>query len=479
MSKWLFFWIFTAVLYLVPLFFVPSTGLIDDGHSLYITQTLKDQNWEEFTPFLREVEHGRFRPVYSLGTASYALIGGENQKIWVVLHALWLAGLLFLWSKLLTRCGLQEKKAAAVVCLAMLWPSMAANVYRFGTAEVRQSVFLLLALFLLWKERRGGAWSAWALALWSKETTLFTLPLFVFLALARGTWRERILTVASFTTLAIVSYFLIPQQTGYTAGANFSLGTVLHTLFVHIPTAWPETQIGFILAGAGLSMIFGQYVRERKSFADLRNHVTFLGLATSLVIPNVLWHTPLERYFLPAHIFLTVVLVIIAREWKRLYIDRQQSKIWYAAVVVLLFVALPPQKLIKAPFALTARSGREIESWVRAYQDQSKVINVVKKTDETTIIVDTQNEEYAYEVGLYASDFRPNSGQKMIITPFSFPYQNFQQKDNLQKLDQECQNCVVFTDQPSQYLEQGRAVTPLGRNTNWFQVEPKSPHTEL
>lgn len=445
-----FFWLTACAIYLMPLFFIPGLGLVDDAQSILIAQDFINLDVDSVAGWFREMVAGRFRPFYSIAMAIFGIWGPHKPFFWVVTRWLLLTGTVLLGEELLVR-HVYGKKRKLIMLAAFLWPSWAANMYRFGTAEPIRLFFLLLALVSLSRGQKLLPVLAWVGALWSKETTLFFTPLILWWQWWHGSsiWKNKIAVSLGLLGVAFVTFFLIPPIAGYSQNVTTDFRQWLHIAFVHAPTAWPETYYGLALSLALWSMVFGDAIKSGQPLGKLLTMsglllASFLGFASV-----VIWRLPQERYLLDANFFLSLSLGVVATLWWGKFVHLRRKYFWYLAVAVLLLVLIPPLQWLRAFPAMTIRSGREIEGWAQSFSRYGTLSKWLATTAYERIYIDTDQEEFAYAIGLYASHFQPSLTGLTVVSRFHFPQPIYRQSFSvLDAYHFECndgESCILLT----------------------------------
>lgn len=445
-----FFWLTVSAVYLMPMFFIPGLGLVDDAQSILIAQDFLHLDVVGMAGWFREVTVGRFRPFYSIAMALFGFWGPHRPFFWAILRWLLLSGTILL-GEMLFEPYLGNKKRKLILLAAFLWPAWAANMYRFGTAEPIRLFFLLLALVSLSRGQKQLPVLAWLAALWTKETTLFFTPLILWWQWWHGSspGKKKIALSIGLLMAALVTYFLIPPVAGYSQNVTADFRQWLHIAFVHAPVAWPETYFGLALSLALWSMVLGDTIKSREPLKKLLD-ISGVFVAPFLAFFSVIiWRLPQERYLLDADFFLTLSLGVAAVQWWQRFVKRRRKYYWYLAVATLLLVLIPPRQWFRSFPAMTIRSGREIDSWAQNFSRHGVLSKWLATTSFERIYVDTDQEEFAYAIGLYASRFQPGLTGLTVISRFQFLQPIYRQSSSvLEAYHFECnarESCILLT----------------------------------
>jgi hypothetical protein len=181
---WIYSPILICVLIMIPRLVSPQFGLLDDGRSLTISQSMIQGRWDLSWDFIA----GRFRPIYWLGFAFWYFLAGG--------HAFWyfLGNLIVFMASTLLLIGLVKAlngtniQAFLTGLVFTLSTPVIENVYTLSKGENLQVLLLLSAIWLVFlavKFARGvrywilflGASLAILAACLTKENSLILLPL--------------------------------------------------------------------------------------------------------------------------------------------------------------------------------------------------------------------------------------------------------------------------------------------------------------
>lgn len=413
-----------SLLYLFQFLRYPAFNLIDDGFNLQKAAQLKNEisisNWSSN---LVEKPVGRLRPVYFLYFYVLSLISTQPAVFW------W-----FQWSVLsfllcalfvLIRKTTHHSVLTMIVCICVLaLNSLAENLFRLGTAELRQALLVVVFIGLMLRELPQpqklsniflGLVILW-LAFLTKETSIFLVPLYMLIKIIQSIFDRRIsrLTILSmFLVSASTILFLhvMPERTGYASSYTFSFRQVLDNVFV-IRAATPEIfWLGIIaLLGTVLRLFFSDY--SLKYLWDKNQELVIVCsvIVCSLVI-QLPWLYQFERYFLITHIFiLWYVALELQRTWDFLkskqlptLFDKSKFLISFGALAFLVsqFLFLPGAWRLDK---VVMRSRQAESTWFSQYHYSYQVIKAISNLPiNSTIFIAFNDYEVVYELGLFAT----------------------------------------------------------------------------
>ena len=178
------FFLAVSSIYFWPFLRNPAFNLIDDGMSLQVSKKIISGDFSNFI----EINSGRVRPLYWIYFSLIYIVSGINPLgFWIGQTIVVSATLFSLWYLLTSNVSIKSWKIHLIVLvlpIIFFIPAVSENLYRLGTAEVRQLLFIIL--FLIWMkksvERNIPNWPGFLLfllALLTKETSIFLAPLLI------------------------------------------------------------------------------------------------------------------------------------------------------------------------------------------------------------------------------------------------------------------------------------------------------------
>lgn len=203
LKAWLLFTLLSLVL-ISPQLLVKYPGLIDDGSDLLY---VRDIGWWKIITdqlsngqrlwFLRLIYRKILYEMFGLNMQGHFVVGG-----------ILLGTICFLLYLIVKRASKNKSIAMLLVTFFLMSPPSVANFYRLGTGEPLQLLLLLLALLASMDKKHGQSLCLLILCLFTKETAVFFLVVFLFYLLLK---RSRLLIVgllilAIYITLIIRIY---------------------------------------------------------------------------------------------------------------------------------------------------------------------------------------------------------------------------------------------------------------------------------
>lgn len=335
MPKWIkFSWwwlLIPACLYLGPFLFFPAFNIIDDGASLFVAQRLNAewsvQNW---APLLIETQVGRFRPLYHLSFFMAYLLFGVRPWFFWAMQAFLLGFTLVGMSRLIFLATKQRWLSFLSPLALLVFPPVAENFYRLGTAEPRQMVvFVWLLVVLAEVKEQGWTWRRIVLSLlffiillFLKETSIFFVSAFLLLALWKWVIAKKtsfidwvVLVVCGAASLVFLTF--LPQAGSYSSGFHLNphemYGRLLAARLSYSALFFPLTIAIFATGFRFVSeWFFTRTVKLTEYFYAL-----FLGSQIGVILVGGIlpWQFQLPRYYYPLYIVGILYMVTELSYW--------------------------------------------------------------------------------------------------------------------------------------------------------------------
>ncbi len=180
---WIYIPILICVLIMLPRLVSPQFGLLDDGRSITISQSIIQGKWDLSWDLIA----GRARPIYWAAFAFWYLIAGNHPFWYFVGNLLVFAATTFVLITLVKTVGGSHMQAFLTGLVFTLSTPVIENVYTLSKGENLQVLLLLIAIwlaFLAVKSSRGlRYWLLLAsasllilLACFTKESSLVMVP---------------------------------------------------------------------------------------------------------------------------------------------------------------------------------------------------------------------------------------------------------------------------------------------------------------
>ncbi len=196
-----------------PFLLSPGLSLVDDGYSLMHGQNLLSaKSFDQIKTAVVETEIGRFRPAYiAYFAVVIAFIGSDSIGLWVGQSLVFWLILVFIY-RLVWKHTHDLTISLISACFWLLAPTVWSNSLRLGTAELRQLLFLLIAIdasvqsYSLRFKDWAVACVATILAIGTKETSVLILPILGLRGLVSSKLKvksEVVVAIAIFGVLAL------------------------------------------------------------------------------------------------------------------------------------------------------------------------------------------------------------------------------------------------------------------------------------
>ena len=319
--------VLASLIYMAPMLFFPTFNYIDDGQTLLTGKTLMaTSDLSTWRDSFIEYPAGRLRPGYQLYLLlMYVLFDTQPFGYWLmqtVVIALTLIGI-FTFIKQTSKA--KDWLAAGVATLFLLLPAAIENLYRLGTAEPRQALFMIW--FLVWLSKLKLAKFNWQsfmagqllllMTLTTKETSLMVLPM-IGVYFFRAWWPKRQLGKVgwlyflSLMIQPILFFFALPSRQGYTANVDISLSKLWYGALV-TRFNWAEYYFPMVV-GLILLLLRGVKSLERgKLIAFLKTlqwPLTLLAGFVGSLFFVFSWEHQLERYHYLTFVFIILFLFV-------------------------------------------------------------------------------------------------------------------------------------------------------------------------
>jgi hypothetical protein len=329
-------------------------------------------------------------------------------------------------------------------------PAISENLYRLGTAEVRQ-IFLML-IFINWMTTKQYSFynklfgsMIFLLSILTKETSIMLLPIFIVytfpLVLTNYKKYKYLLCYTSFLTLgSTIFYFFIiamKEYSTYTSNLTISLPQIKNNILISRLTMSEIYYLLIIL----LSLTFLRFISfvlnniriknlELSTFIQrfiefwLHNNL-LLSIATAILSSLFFiysWGYQLERYYYPVYIFLFIYSFVEIIKTYELYTKIKEIKfksLFFITPIFLIFISyfVIFQKTYPNLFNYIENNSITKNRWLNGYQRSYRIIKPILENDYEVVYATTSDYEVVYELGLYNNKFSYQKNKKEIFSP--------------------------------------------------------------
>ena len=356
--------------------------LIDDAYTILISEkisaALLKLDFQGLTQILFETQTGRFRPLYWILNWIVYLVGGTSPSIHRLFHVALYSIICFVIFKAASKLTRSLNWALFCSSLFALSSLNLENWLRLGPVEPWLGLLLLLSIYFL-VFTKYLKWSLFfmLLSFLTKETAVALIPpIFILfigekLILKQKSQIKRILiSLIASITLSIFSVVIVSQiHGGYSGNYSIEITDVIQrfteylSLSVRGFSPFFELSIFIFL----MSLIKQMFHRFKSKFSRSEFYGTVFIIAyISLVGIQAPWIYVLERYMLPANIFLCLFMVVYLHKLWVYILNHTRGKVAFilkvcVALYFINFMGAGALKLLNATFVQVS-STRNIQN---------------------------------------------------------------------------------------------------------------------
>lgn len=456
---WLLLFLLSSIIYFWPFLVHPAFNLIDDGVSLRVSNELLSGNFSS----LVETGAGRLRPIYWIYFSFIYLISGTNPiGYWLAQAFVFSLTLFSIWY--LIRDGLSgvfSKVFGFILLLLFFIPAVSENLYRLGTAEVRQMLFVII--FMIWMKKfinstipKWIGFFVFFLAIFTKETSIFLLPLFAvylfpFLLKNFKKYKKFVCSLLFFSFATLVIYSLITamkEVSSYTSSFAVSWPQIKFNILIS-RLAMKEVYYLLILLFSLSFLRFIFYLINMNVFKSKKENYIFLVLIkfwqdNSILIATLIglfaslffvfsWQHQLGRYYYPVYLFLFIYFFIEVDKSIKLFLESKSLLRIIIIFLPLLTIALSYLVVfqrVRPDFNEYLVLNKAVKRrWFGDYQNSYSIINKLIISDSDTIYTLIDDLEVVYELSLFANKLNFNENKIQSYSP------NIQAADSYQYIN--------------------------------------------
>lgn len=433
-SEWIIF-LFISLFIFWQFLLSPPFSLADDGYSLTLGKKLiSDFSFSNWKNTLFEFDIGRFRPVYLMYfSVVYFFFGSDPIGLWLgQTIVLWLT-LVFLY-KLINFLTKNETLAFILSTVWLIMPNVSENIFRAGTTEPRQFLFILLFIYFYFTDHLKNIQKniflliTLFLAIGTKETSIILIP-FIFYHYVSNKFKKInkfllfIFTIVGLPLVLFGAFILMKNffQTGY-AVENFSINlTTLFKAFDNVARTFKHYT--FLIFITGFSFSFRVFISSFKNNHSkvIKNSAIELSLFI-LIIQSlffiVAWKFHFERYFYLTWSFIIIVIALEFSGWKKMFLKSEKtfknmsqnqlfvSSCYFILMLMLSYSLFFKKNLLKFIFLPTESISVYKQSFDATQISHSIIEKLLKNKTVEEVYLTNDGYEIMYEVGLYASQFK-------------------------------------------------------------------------
>ncbi len=453
-SEWIIF-LFISLFIFWQFLLSPPFSLADDGYSLTLgKQLFSDVSISNWKNTLFEFDIGRFRPVYLLYFSIVFLFFGSNPI------GLWLGQTVVLWLTLVflyKLINLFTKNKQLSFVLSTIWlimPNVSENIFRAGTAEPRQLLFILLFIYFYFSDHLKNIQKTvflailLFLAIGTKETSIILIP-FIFYHYVSNKYKKLnkfllfIFTIVGLPLLLFGAFILMKNffQTGY-AVENFSINLMtLFTAFDNVARTFKHYT--FLIFFTGFSFSFRVLISyfNNNHLKIIKNSAIELSLFI-LIIQSlffiVAWKFHFERYFYLMWSFIIIVIALEFSDWKRMFLKSEKTfkkltqnqlfvfSCYFILMIMLSYTLFFKKNLLKFIFLPTESLSVYKQSFDATQISHSIIEKLLKNKTVEEVYLTNDGYEIMYEIGLYVSQFKDRD--VLVFSPNKeLPEQRFEE----------------------------------------------------
>lgn len=388
---------------------------VDDGWDVVFARTLFEKlshlNIVGFVSQLFETG-GRFRPVYWFYHTWVWLIGENSFQFQHFAHMIVIGvAILFIY---LTLHELTKSKTISLLGSLFYFfvPLNTENIMRLGPQEPLIAMFFAVFFYLLVKTKKVFLPCLMiVLAVFTKETALALLPVFLFYYLYQKNNSAKkeasislkfLITITASSVAMVLITFL--RRSGYSTNYSFDVQMMVENLFIYFKELSIGTSMIFpIIPGIYLLRTLYKLIKKKKLFEtkiDMFEFI-FLGGFLCFLAIQLPWAYALTRYLMPAILLLTLFMFLevhtIVQLIKKLkFVDKHKK-----VVVVLSLIAA---------FYTLSLWGLDVVLKERSSISTQEVFKKLAKLPENTILLMNMPEgegtvELVDEMQIHMSEF--------------------------------------------------------------------------
>jgi hypothetical protein len=435
------FFLVISCIYFLPFLKMPAFNLIDDGLSLKISrEILTEGNFSG----LNEINKGRLRPLYWLYFSLIYIFSNSNPLgFWIGQTVVFSLTLFSIWY--LLKDQVNKYLIAFFLPILFFIPAVSANLFRLGTAEVRQMLFIVW--FMIWMKKsiknKTHNWVGWLFflaAVFTKETSILLMPMMLVFLLPYifkkyKKHKKKLCLLLFFSFFSLIFYSLITTMksiSSYTAGFSISFIQIKNNLLISRLAMSEIYYIFFALLALG-SIRFLLFLIEKKVFTIKKENYIFKVMLdfwqdNSLLLSNLTglfislffvfsWEYQLERYYYPIYIYLFIYIVLEFSKSIKLFLGLKKNKYKLSMISLPIILLLASyltffQKTLPDLKNYLITNNQIRDRWYAGYQNSYNIIRVLlaEETNEMYTLIDDY--EVVYELGLFTNklDFEKNKG---------------------------------------------------------------------
>lgn len=430
------FFLLSSVIYFWPFLQFPAFNLIDDGTSIKVSKEFISGNFE----YLIESQNGRVRPLYWMYFTTIYFFSGINPLgFWISQTLVFSLTLFSIWYLLANNLNKTKWPPYLIALSSLVFyfiPEISENLFRLGTAEVRQ--MLLIIWFVIWMKnqtkKNSKNWIGFLLflaSLFSKETSILLLPMILIYMLPHiitnfKTHKNKICSLLFLSFVSIIFYsFLsaLKETQSYSSSFNISFEQIKLNLLISRLGVNEIYYLIFIITTLFIIRLYFKLV-EKNVFNSKKENYIFkvllefwkensleisivVGLFTSLFFVFS-WEHQLGRYYYPVYIFLFIYLIIELKKTIKIFTETKRFK--HKIILILLPLFILPL-LYLTVFQKTAPNlnkyiayNQQIKKlWYSDYQNSYSIIKILMSEDLDTMYTLIDDYEVVYELGFFAN----------------------------------------------------------------------------
>lgn len=359
-----FLFLLVSILYFMPFFEHPSLNLLDDGDNI---QGGIEILHGDFSANVNEIKGGRFRPVFWLYYSLIYFFSGENPLgYWIGQTVIFSLSLFFVWEIVNTVNNYKDNFGKVVsflaICLLFFVPAVSTNMYRLGTAEVRQMFFILLFIYWMLKKKNSFikyliGFIVFSVSLFAKETSVFLLFPIYFIHSLPDIWEKNKKVIYMnglfFIFSAITVFVLMKTRANSESTSDFTFFGEQFIYNTYVSLFWMREvfYMSFFLLSLFVSRIFltlmFDMITKKNSLimsvlAIIKMNATHIAISVGVLVSlyfTLAWKHQLERYYYPFFI-LFIIAILIELHAYRTFLNSTQIVNQKISLVLLSFVLL-------------------------------------------------------------------------------------------------------------------------------------------
>lgn len=344
-----FLFLLLSILYFMPFFEHPSLNLLDDGDNIQGgIEILRG----DFSANINEIKGGRFRPVFWLYYSLIYFFSGENPLgYWIGQAVIFSLSLFLIWEIVIIinkHRGYTGKIVSFLTsCLLFFVPAISTNLYRLGTAEVRQMFFILLFIYWMLKKKSSfidylTGFILFSVSLFAKETSVLLLfPIYFIHSLPDILAKNKKVVYMNslFFISSVFTIFVLMKaraNSGYSSDFTFFGEQFIYNVYVSLFWMKEVFYMSFFLLSLFVSRIFLTYIfaifKKKKSLTMsaltiIKLNATHIALSVGVLLSlyfTLAWKHQLERYYYPFFI-LFIIAILIELQACRIFLSQTKT----------------------------------------------------------------------------------------------------------------------------------------------------------